>query len=218
MDHLTRGITPIFETSLSGTDSRFTLVYIVDSSENSGDSAVITYELLDQNGFSTGGTYAYTVAEPIIVDTVIIGAQNNSTYGNCLSLQDFSVQSISSSAIDENKVDLIFYFDTTISWAILSPDVGSSNDTLLPSLSNFSTKRNTRFDATIFNPNNFTGLSNDGPLVDTDTLPQIDFIDSVSQSTVLYFLTQENKRGLLNIRNFTDTLGNFATVEIRIQR
>lgn len=192
--------------------------YVIDSSERTGDTAFISFQITDRESQIASSLFEYKVAEPIDTASRIFGDQLNPNFGNFISLQNFSIYNSSEAAQNANDIDLIIYKDSILNWVVLSPSVQNQNDTLISELALFNTRKNTRFDPNLFSLANFTGLNNDGILVAQDSVPTFRYMDSISTTRVLYFYTQENKQGLLSLRNFSDTLGNFGTIEIKIQR
>ncbi|MEQ8358318.1 MAG: DUF4466 family protein [Cytophagales bacterium] len=220
VDHVTGNfpILRIGETTFKDASSQFIgFYYVIDSTENSGDTALLSFRIIDNNLLSDEIMYEYKVAEEIDTVTSIFGDQNNSNFGNCISLEDLKIYTIQEALQNPERIDFILYRDSVLSWALLSPNVGSGNDSLIAELSSFSTRKNTRFDRGIFS-GSFSALNNDGPLVAIDSIPTRRYIDSISSISTFYFLSEENKRGLIQLRNFSDTLGNFGTLEIKVQR
>lgn len=220
VDHVSRNfpILRIGETTFQNSNSQFIgFFYVVDSLENTGDTALISFRIIDNQSQISETTYEYKVAEEIDTVTGIFGDQLNPNFGNCISIEDLRVYTIAEAVQNSEKIDFLLYRDSILNWTILSPNVGAGNDSLISELSSFSTRRNTRFDLGIFS-GSFNALNNDGPLVEIDSLPSTRYFDSINSLTTFYFLTEENKRGLLQLRNFTDTLGNFGTLEIKVQR
>ncbi len=220
VDHVSRNLSilRIGETTFQNASSQFIgFYYVIDSTENSGDTAMLSFKIIDNNLLSDEASFEYKVAEEIDTATRIFGDQNNSNFGNCISLEDLKVYTIEEALQNSEKIDFILYRDSILSWVLLSPNVGSGNDSLITELSSFSTRKNSRFDRGIFS-GSFNTLNNDGPLVAIDSIPTKGYIDSINSISTFYFLSEENKRGLIQLRNFSDTLGNFGTVEIKVQR
>ena len=220
INHVTRNLELA---NLSGTtienETSLGLVYfyVVDTSERTGDTALISFEVRDLQDQFKSELFEYQVAEPIDTASGIFGDQLNPNFGNYISLTDLRVYTLNEALQNPEKIDLVLYRDSILSWTVISP-IDLVNDSLVPEISSFNIRRNTRFTTGLFTSNSFDNLVNDGPLVAEDSLPQLLYIDSISVGATLYFQTQDEKQGLLRIGNFADTIGNFGTVEIKIQR
>lgn len=220
VDHVSRNfpILRIGETTFQNSSSQFIgFFYVVDSLENTGDTALISFRIIDNQGQLSETTYEYKVAEEIDTVTSIFGDQLNTNFGNCISIEDMRVYTIAEAVQNSEKIDFLIYRDSILNWTLISPSDDAGNNSLIAELPSFTTKRNTRFDDGIYT-SDFNSLVNDGPLVAIDSVPVTKYIDSVNSTSTFYFLTEENKRGLLQLRNYSDTLGNFGTLEIKVQR
>ncbi len=203
---------------LNATSRFLNAQYFLGNDERSGDTTLLQFLVIDTKQLSRDFFFEYKVAEPIIIDTLIFGDQLNPDFGNCLSLSDRKLFILSEAVQNAEKIDFIFYKDSVLNWVVLSPNVGGGNDSLINELSNFSIRRDTRFNSSLITSNQFTTINNDGTLLELDTIPQSRYLDSISTTTVLYFIDQDLKLGALRLSNFQDTLGNFGTVEIKVQQ
>lgn len=220
VDHLSRNIplVRIGETDFqSTTSSNIAFYYVVDSTEKSGDTALISFTVIDNRSLADSELLEYKVAEEIDTFTRIFGDQINPNFGNCLSIQDQKIYTLAEGLANPEKIDFLFYYDSVFSWTLIGPNAGFGNDSLISELSNFSVRRDTRFDRGIFN-SSFSNLVNDGPIVEIDSIPQRRYIDSISSGSTFYFLTAEDLRGVIQMRSFQDSLGNFGTLEVKVQR
>lgn len=220
VDHVTRNLDLL---QLTGTviENETTLgllyFYVVDTSEQTGDTALISFEVRDVKDQFSSALFEYKVAEPIDTATRIFGDQLNPNFGNCISLIEQRIYTLDEAGQDASTIDLVLYRDSVLNWTLISP-IDLVNDSLVPEMSSFNLRRNTRFTGGLFDGADFNNLVNDGPLVAEDSIPQLTYLDSINGARVLYFITPENRQGLLRLSNFADTVGNFGTVEIKIQR
>jgi hypothetical protein len=139
VDHVTRNLELL---RLSGTviENETTLgllyFYVVDSSEQTGDTALISFEVRDvQEQFKTA-LFEYKVAEPIDTVTRIFGDQLNPNFGNCISLIEQRIYTLDEAVQDASAIDLVLYRDSVLNWTLISP-IDLVNDSLVPEMANF---------------------------------------------------------------------------------
>ena len=221
VDHLTRNVKILAlgqDFFNSKTTQGIQFIYIVDTTENTGDTALINFDVIDTELQSSASLFEYKVAEEIDTASFFFGDQDNEIFNNFISLRTLKTYNASEAIQNSDSIDLIIYRDSILNWVLLSPAVTAPNDSLIPQLANFQTRRNVRFNTGLFSSTQFNSLNNDGILVVEDSIPVQRYIDSISVITTFYVYTPGNRKGLIRLSNFTDTIGNFGLMEIKIQR
>lgn len=221
VDHLTRNLKLLAlgeDFFNSSTTQGIQFYYVIDTSENTGDTALINFDVIDTELLTASSLFEYKVAEKIDTASFFIGDQENSNFNNFISLRTLKTYSAAEAIQNSDSIDLIVYRDSILNWVLLSPSVLAPNDSLIPELANFQTRRNVRFNTGLFSSAEFTSLNNDGILVAEDSIPAENYIDSINVITTFYVYTPGNRKGLVRLSNFSDTIGNFGLMEIKIQQ
>ena len=198
-------------TLVKGINDSEKLIFIIRDKD--GKSAQISLNIRKDSS-STFGNVNY-------FPSIDLGAQNNSM-GSFYSLTEDSVYSLNSAFANQDKIDLCYYYDLidTDENTIASPgaNINTSVYTGANGLSNWTTRRTTRFKTASISANDFLNANNDSLLIiaygqSDGTRKAI----NLKPGDIFSFKNNDGKVGLFKVNSVSGTDAGNVNISIKVQ-
>ena len=197
--------------AVKGINDSEKLIFIIRDKD--GKSAQISLNIRKDSS-STFGNVNY-------FPSIDLGAQNNSM-GSFYSLTEDSVYSLNSAFANQDKIDLCYYYDLidTDENTIASPgaNINTSVYTGANGLSNWTTRRTTRFKTASISANDFLNANNDSLLIiaygQSDGTRKA---KNLKTGDIFSFKNNDGKVGLFKVNSVSGTDAGNVNISIKVQ-
>lgn len=150
--------------------------------------------------------------------SLILGAQNNSSYGPFYSFQSDAAYTLQEASLEQQLIDMNYYYHTEYESVLSSPN---DNDAPLVfigpnGIGNWHTRNESRYNLTSLTPSNFDAVQTDSTLiVSYDITGAKRKAKNISVGQIWAFKIQSGKIGLIRIDNVVQ--GDAGKVELSIK-
>lgn len=185
-------------------------------------SEKINIEITDKKGETATKTVTITTEAGAIelkeFETVLLGAQNNTSNGSAASLTSGKVYKISGDDAKNNSanVDIVYYVGARQE-ALYSPSNADIQKVTSYAISSWATKNATKIKTTAKTASDFSALKTDKDLSAWDAAAG-DVEGTLDQDDVLVFETQSGKKGAIKIVEVVSGASGKITLQIKVEQ